>query len=173
MNKRIFLERLQKERDAFEILLNKAGFSRRMTMNGVLGNLSIKDLLVDILVREQFIADRLAEIIHGGAYAPAASNHAFFEFEETYGYPDYESPLYQKGQIDHLTIYKHKNIGVDEIVAQELSAFANIVSCLEKITHEQCLDFDLYHRIAEQTYRPYRRTSLEIRRWLKSIKAES
>ncbi|MCC7117664.1 MAG: hypothetical protein IT310_03995 [Anaerolineales bacterium] len=172
MNKKAFLERLQKERDDFEILLNKAGFTRRLTMQGVSGNLSIKDLLAEILTHEQFIADRLAEIIHGQAYAPAASNYAFFEFEETYGYPDYESPLYQKGQIDHLTICKHKNIGVDEIVSQELAAFANIVSSLEKISHDQCLKFDLYHRIAEHTYRPYRRISQEIRRWLKSIKAE-
>lgn len=173
MNKLLFLERLQKDRDAFEILLNQVGFSRQMTMQGVLENLSIKDLLADVLTREQFIADRLSEVLHDVQYSPCTTNSDMFKFEATYGYPDYESSLLQKQKIYHLIIHKHKNIGLDEIVSQELAAYSNIISSLEKLTHNQCLDHDLYHRIAEHTYRPYHRMSTEIRRWLKSIQTES
>jgi hypothetical protein len=172
MNKILFLERLQKERDVFEILLNRVGFTRQMTMKGISGSMSVKDLLADVLTREQFIADRLSEIAHGVSYSPCASHSAMFEFEKTYGYPDYESSLYQKQNIDHLVIHKYKNIGLDEIISQELAAYGNIVSSLGKISHDHCLDHDLYHRIAEHTYRPYHRMSTEIRRWLKSIEAE-
>ncbi|MBI5961847.1 MAG: hypothetical protein HY863_00095 [Chloroflexi bacterium] len=173
MNKITFLPRLQRERDKFELLLNQVGFSRRMTMKGVSGSLSIKDLLADILSREEFIADRLNEILHGEAYAPCTSHSALDKFQDKFGYPDYESPLLEKDNRNHTVTYKHKNIGVDDIVEQELAAYENIISALEKLTHDQCLDHDLFHRVAEHTYKPYRRASLEINRWLKSIATES
>ena len=173
MNKITFLPRLQRERDKFELLLNQVGFTRQMTMKGVSGRLSIKDLLADILAREQFIADRLNEILHGDVYSPCVSHSALNDFQKTYGYPDYESSLLEKENRNHIVTYKHKNIGVDDIVEQELAAYENIISALEKLTHNQCLDHDLFHRIAEHTYKQYRRTSLEINRWLQSIAAES
>ena len=172
MNKSVFAQRLQSERDKFEILLNRVGFTRQMTMKGVSGNLSIKDLLADILTREQFIADRLNEILHGEKYAPSMSHTALDDFQTAYGFPDYESPLCEKDKINHLVVYKHKNIALDEIVEQEIAAFSNILAALERLTHDQCLDHDVYYRIAEHTYRPYRRASTDIRRWLKSIAAE-
>jgi len=102
MNKLIFLPRLQRERDKFEQLLNQAGFSRQMTMAGVFRNLSIKDLLADVLSREQFIADRLSEILHGENYSPSTSYKAFENFQKENNYPDYESPLCHKEKLDHL-----------------------------------------------------------------------
>ncbi|MBC7876214.1 MAG: hypothetical protein H7Y59_03500 [Anaerolineales bacterium] len=173
MDKASFLERLQRERDKFELLLNQVGFTRQMTMKGVSGSLSIKDLLADILTREQFIADRLSEIVHSEIYAPCASHTALQNFQDKYGYPDYESPLAEKEKINHLVIDKHKNIGLDDIVEQELAAYTNIISLFKKLTSEQCLDHDLIHRIAEHTYKPYRRTIIEINRWLRSIASES
>lgn len=173
MNKITFLPRLQRERDKFELLLNQVGFTRQMTMKGVSGSLSIKDLLADILTREQFIADRLNEILHGEAYSPCTSHSALENFQKDFGYPDYESPLLEKENRNHIVTHKHKNIGVDDIVEQELAAYENIISALEKLTQNQCLDNDLFHRIAEHTYKPYRRASLEINRWLKSIATES
>ena len=173
MNKRLFLERIRHERDKFELLLNQVGFTRQMTIHGVSGSLSIKDLLAVVLTREQFIADRLNEILHGETYSPCTSYTALEKFHDEYGFPDYESPLIEKDTQNHLVVYKHKNIGLDEIVSQELAAYSNILAAFERLSHDQCLDHDLYHRIAEHTYRPYRRASVEIRRWLKSIAAAS
>jgi len=173
LNKPLFLERLQHERDRFELLLNQVGFSRRMTIKGVSGSLSIKDLLTDILTREQFIADRLIEILHAEVYSPSTSHTALDDFQTQYGYPDYESPLLEKEKRNHFVIHKHKNIALDDIVAQELGAYSNILAAFHKLSHDQCLDHDVYHRIAEHTYRPYRRASAEIRRWLKSIATEA
>ena len=173
MQKVLFTSRLTHERDKFELLLNRVGFTRQMTMKGVSGSLSIKDMLADILTREQFIADRLSEILHGDSYAPCTSHTALENFQNKYGYPDYESPLLEKEKRNHLVTYKHKNIGVDDIVEHELAAYTNILVSFRKLTHDQCLDHDLFHRIAEHTYKPYRRTSVEINRWLKSIAAET
>lgn len=173
MDKSILLERLQHERDKFELLLNRVGFARQLTMKGVLGGLTIKDLLADVLSREQFISDRLTEILHGDGYSPCTSYTALENFQKEYGYPDYESPLFEKEKPDSLVMYKYKNIALDEIIAQELTAYSNIISTLQKLTHNQCLDHDLFHRIAQQTYKPYRRASVEINHWLKRIAAES
>ena len=173
MQKVQFTSRLMQERDKFENLLNRVGFTRQMTMKGVSGSLSIKDMLADILTREQFIADRLSEILHDEPYSPCTSHTALDNFQNKYGYPDYESPLLEKEKRNHLVTYKHKNIGVDDIVEQELAAYTNILASFQKLTYDQCLDHDLFHRIAEHTYKPYRRISLEIHRWLKSIESES
>lgn len=173
MDKITFLPRLQRERDKFEILLNQVGFARQLTMKGVWGNLSIKDILADVLTREQFIADRLNEILHGESYWTSTSHTAMENFQNTHGYPDYESPLIDKEGLNHQVTDKYKNIGVDDIVEQELAAYTNIITALEKLTHDQCLDHDLFHRVAEHTYKTYRRASTEINRWLKSIASES
>ncbi len=173
MNKIIFLPRLQRERDKFELLLNQAGFLRQLTMAGVFPNLSIKDLLADILSREQFIADRLSEILHGEPYAPSASYTTFENFQGDNGYPDYESPLCHRERLDHLVLQKYKRISLDDIVEQELAAYASIQASMVKLTHEQCLDHDLFHRVAEHTYKAYRRASAEIQRWQKSIETET
>ena len=173
VDKITFLPRLQRERDKFEILLNQVGFKHQMTMNGVIGSLSIKDLLADVLTREQFIADRLNEILHNESYWTSTSLIALENFRRDHGYPDYESPLVEKEKLDQVVTYKYKNVGVDDIVELELAAYANIVSVLEKLSHDQCLDNDIFHRIAEHTYKSYRRASIEINRWLKSIASES
>ena len=172
MNKILLLERLQNERDQFELLLNRIGFARQLTMRGVVGVLTVKDLLVEILSHEQFIADRLSEILHGETYAPSASFTALENFQNNYGYPDYESTLIEKDKFDPTLLDTYKNIEFDEIVAREIAVYTSIIAEFDKLTHHQCLDHDLFHRIAEHTYRPYRRASTLIQRWLKRIASE-
>ena len=172
MNKILLLERLQNERDQFELLLNRIGFARQLTMRGVLGVLTVKDLLAEILSHEQFIADRLSEILHGETYAPSASFTALENFQNNYGYPDYESTLIEKDKFDPTLLDTYKNIEFDEIVAQEIAVYTSIIAEFDKLTHHQCLDHDLFHRIAEHTYRPYRRANTLIQRWLKRIASE-
>ena len=173
MNKSILLERLQTERDQFELLLNRLGFARQLTMRGVVAGLTVKDLVAEVLSHEQFIADRLSEILHGETYAPSASFTALDNFQKEYGYPDYESPLIEKDKHDLFVIDLYKHIEFDEIVSQELAIYASILETLERLTQHQFLDHDLFHRVAEHTYRPYRRTSSIINRWLKRIASET
>ena len=173
MNKTLLLERLQNERDQFELLLNRIGFARQLTMRGVLGVLTVKDLLAEVLSHEQFIADRLSEILHGETYAPSASFTALEKFEHDYGYPDYESTLVEKDKFHPTLLDTYKNIEFDEIVAQEIAVYTSIIAEFEKLSHHQCLDHDLFHRVAEHTYKPYRRASTLIQHWLKRIASES
>ncbi len=173
MDKSLLLERLQSERDQFELLLNRVGFARRLTMRGVSGILTVKDLLAEVLTHEQFISDRLSEIVHGEKYSPSASFTALEIFQKEYGYPDFESPLFEKDHVHPAILDAYKNIEFDEIVSEELAVYSSILELTEKLTPHQFLDHDLYHRVAEHTYRPYRRAALLIRRWLKQIASES
>src|SRR5215475_3504148 len=88
-----FINKLLNERDKFELLLNRVGFTRRMTMKGVSGNWSIKDIIAHVWAYEQYIADRVNEIMHGEVYIPCKTQNALDAFLDQFGYPDFGSPL--------------------------------------------------------------------------------
>jgi hypothetical protein len=169
MEKVLFLERLQRERDKFELLLNHVGFARCLTMRGVVGNLSVKDLLADILAREEFIADRMGEILHGETHIPCKTQAALEAFRNEFGYSDYDSPLLINSQPDDWMMNKHRNIPLNEIVANEIQAYLGIVATLERMPREKINQHNLLNRAADQTYFQYRHHAMNIRHWLKSI----
>ncbi len=51
MIKHQFISRLMRERDKFELLVNRVGYARRMTLKGVVGKWSVKDILAHIYER--------------------------------------------------------------------------------------------------------------------------
>ena len=93
MTKKQFITKLLHERDKFEQLLNRVGFTRRMTIKGVSGKWSIKDIIAHILAYEQYIADRMSEILQGQPYTPCKTQTALDAFLDEFGYPDFGSSL--------------------------------------------------------------------------------
>ncbi|MDX1379202.1 MAG: hypothetical protein R3307_10155, partial [Anaerolineales bacterium] len=89
VNKKLFIERLLRERDKFELLLNRVGYTRRMALKGVAGKWSIKDILAHIWAYEQFIADRMHELLYNQHYTPCKTQTALDAFLDEYGYPDF------------------------------------------------------------------------------------
>lgn len=167
-HKEIFLGRLMRERDKFELLLNRVGYTRRMTLKGVSGKWSVKDMLAHILAYEQYIADRMSEILHGEEYAPCKTHNALDAFLDEYGYPDFGSPLLDDDAPNEWITEKYKNIPLEDVVAQEIQAFASIVSFLQKLPEDTLNQHHLYDRIANNTYRHYRDHIADIKRWLRS-----
>lgn len=165
-NKDIFLARLMRERDRFELLINRIGFTRRLTLPGVMGKWSIKDILAHVLVCEQYIADRMEEILHGESYTPSRTQNALDAFQEQFGYPDLGSPLLSEEVPMTWAVEKYRRVPLEEIVAQELNAFASILDSLEKLTEEMISSHNLYERITGNTYKQYREHIRLIRRWL-------
>lgn len=166
--KEIFLARLLRERDKFELLLNRAGFTRRMTLKGVSGKWSIKDIIAHILAFEQYIADRMNEILHGVTYVPCKTQNALDAFLDEFGYPDFGSPLLDVDGPNEWVTAKYKNVSLEDIVAQEIQAFASIVSSLDKIPEEMIDRHNLFERVANNTFRHYQEHTSDIRRWLRS-----
>jgi len=173
IDKIVFLERVMRERDRFELLMNRVGFMRRMTMKGVSGGRSIKDILAHILAREQFIADRMAEALHGEIYIPCRTRAGMDIFSGEFGYPDFDSPLLDESQAGNWVVEKYRSIPLDEIVAQEIEAFINITSAFERMPRPMLDKYNFIERVADHTYRHYRRHAMEVRLWLNSIAAKA
>jgi len=155
------------ERDKFELLLNRVGYTRRMTLKYVAGKWSIKDVLAHVWAYEQYIADRMAEIQHGELYTPCKTQTALDAFQDEFGYPDFGSPLFEDDTPNAWIIDKHRNVSLDEVIAQEIQAFSSIVSLLEKMTEETISHHNLYNRVINHTYQQYRDHIHEIKHWLK------
>ncbi len=170
-HKEIFLARLMRERDKFELLLNRVGYTRRMTLQGVAGKWSVKDMLAHILAYEQYIADRMSEILHGEEYAPCRTQNALDAFLDEYGYPDFGSALLEEQATNEWITEKYKHVSLDDVVAQEIQAYASIVGFLEKLPEEILNRHHVYDRIANNTFRHYREHAAEIRHWLRSNSA--
>jgi len=166
--KQIFLTRILRERDKFELLLNRVGYARRMTLKGVLGKWSVKDLLAHILAYEQYMADRLGEILQGEEYVPSRTQSALEAFLDEYGYPDFGSPLLEQDGPTEWVIEKYRNVSLEDVISQELQAFAAIMASLEKMNEEMMNRHQLYERVANNTYHLYREHIADIKRWLRS-----
>jgi hypothetical protein len=168
MDKHRILERLKRERDPFEQLINRAGFARRLTTKGVSGVMSVKDILAVVLSHEQFILDRLGEILHDEVYSPCDSIPAIMTFHDKFGYPDYGSPLVQKVHPQRLVAEKYKNIPLDEIASHEIQTYGAILNLLDKLPAWQWTLHDLFRTVPEHTYKQYHRYGIEIQAWLKA-----
>ncbi|HLO31205.1 MAG TPA: hypothetical protein VK249_18795 [Anaerolineales bacterium] len=166
--KEIYLARLLRERDKFELLLNRVGYTRRMTLKGVSGKWSIKDILAHVLAYEQYIADRMNEILHDEAYVPCKTQNALDAFLDEFGYPDFGSPLLDVDGPNEWITEKYKIVSLEDIVSQEIQAFVSIVSALEKMSDEMINRHNIFDRVANNTYHHYREHIIDIRRWLKS-----
>jgi hypothetical protein len=168
MLKKPFIEKLLQERDKFELLLNRVGYTRRMTLKGVSGKWSIKDILAHILSYEQYIADRMTEILHHEVYVPCKTQTALDAFVAEFGYPDFGSTLLDDDEPNTWIVEKYKNVSLDEVVTQELQAFASIISAFEQMTQETITKHNLNERIANHTFKHYRDHIKDIRAWLKT-----
>jgi hypothetical protein len=162
-----FVERVLRERDRFEQLLNRVGYARRMTLKGVAGKWSIKDVLAYIWAYEQFLADRMAEILNGQPYTPGKTQSALDAFLDEFGYPDFGSPLLDADAPGEWVVERYRHVSLDDLVAQEIEAFCAVVSALETMPEELIRRHNLYNRVAQHTYERYREHTREIRRWLK------
>lgn len=154
------------ERDNFELLLNRVGYTRRMTLKGVAGKWSIKDILAHILAYEQFLADRMHEILHDQAYIPCKTQTALDAFFDEFGYPDFGSPLLDDDAPNEWVIEKYKNVSLDDVVSQEIQAFSAIISALERMPDESINRHNIYNRVIKHTSGHYREHARDIKHWL-------
>jgi len=167
INKKAFIARLLSEREKFELLLNHIGHTRRMTLKGVTGKWSIKDILAHIWAYEQYLADRMQEIIHHQPYTPCKTQTALDAFLDEYGYPDFGSPLLDDDSPSEWVIDKYKNIPLEDVVAQELQAFSSIIAALGQMPDNLYIHHNIQNRVIKHTYEHYREHVYEIKRWFK------
>jgi hypothetical protein len=168
LTRKQFISKLLHERDKFELLLNRVGYSRRMTLKGVSGKWSIKDILAHILAYEQYIADRMNEIVHGEQYTPCKTQTALDAFLDEFGYPDFGSPILDDDAPNAWVVEKYQNVSLEDVVSQELQAFSSVISALENLSDELINQHNLFERVANNTYRHYYEHIRDIKNWLKN-----
>lgn len=169
----IFVERVLHERDRFEQLVNRVGYARRMTLQGVAGKWSVKDALACIWAHEQYLADRMHEILHGEPYTPCKSQSALDAFLDEFGYPDFGSPLLAADASSEWIVERYRHVSLDDLAAQEIETFCSILAALESMGEEALRQHNLYYRITQHTYERYREHAHSIRRWLRVNRIQS
>jgi len=162
MLKAHFLARLQEERQNWELLINYVA-SSRMGIGCVTGTWAVRDILAHIVAQEQYLADRLAEIVHGESLSFCQTQDELDTFLEEFGYPDFESPLLKQEFANDWVVNKYKTIANPELIALELHAFDAIWENLQILTGKQLSDNNLYEHIAHYTYEHYNEHAAEIR----------
>ena len=165
-NKTIFIAHLLRERDKFELLLNRVGYTRRMALKGVAGKWSIKDVLAHIWAYEQYLADRMHEILHDHPYTPCKTQTALDAFLDEFGYPDFGSPLLDDESPNEWVIDRYKSVSLEDVVAQELQAFSSLVFAYEQMPIDTIIHHNIQNRVIKHTYQHYREHIREIKRWL-------
>jgi hypothetical protein len=113
------------------------------------------------------MADRMHEILHHEVYIPCKTQNALDAFLDEFGYPDFGSPLLDDNAPNAWVVEKYKNVSLDDVVTQELQAFASIVSAFEQMTEETISKHNLNERVANNTFKHYREHIKDIRAWLK------
>ena len=159
-----------REREKLELLVNRVGFTRQLTMPGVLGKWSVKDMLAHLLAYEQYIADRMEEILQHETYIPCKTQTALDAFLDAFGYPDFGSALLDDDTPNAWVVERYRNVSLEDVVTQEINVFASIVSSLEKMSEEMIQQHNIYDRVANNTYKHYREHIRDIRKWL-AVKA--
>mgnify|MGYP003557113760 CR=1 FL=1 len=162
MRKSQLLARLQNEREDWEHVLNHVG-SIRLGIGGVSGHWSARDILAHILVREQYLADRLHELQQGKTMPPCQSQEELETFLEEFGYPDFESSLLPENQANEWAVVKYRNVPFKELVVLEIHAFDSLYESLMALSEEQLNENGLAERVARATYKHYRHHAADIR----------
>ena len=116
---------------------------------------------------EQFLADRMHEILHDQPYTPCKTQTALDAFLDEFGYPDFGSPLLDNNTPQEWVVEKYKNVSLDDVVSQEIQAFSSIISALEQMPEETITHHNLYNRVINHTYEHYREHIHDIKNWLK------
>jgi hypothetical protein len=112
------------------------------------------------------MADRMYEIQQGEPYVPSRTQNALDAFVDQFGYPDLGSPLLDEETPMEWIIEKYRRVSLEDIITQELNAFASILASLEKMNEKTIDKHNLYERIANNTYKRYREHSRDIHSWL-------
>jgi hypothetical protein len=167
MRKVHFLTHLLNERQNWELLINYVA-SSRMGIGCVAGTWAVRDILAHILAQEQYLADRLEEILRGEPYSFCRTQDELDTFLEEFGYPDFESPILHQDTANEWVVNKYKTIANMDLIALELHAFDVIWEHIKELTGKHLTEYDLYERIAHYTYAHYNEHAADIRKRFRS-----
>ena len=162
-NKAELIVRLMHGRDEWELLINRVG-AMRVSIGRISGHWSVKNIMAHIMVREQYLADRLAEIARGEQFYPCDTLALLGTFMVEFGYPDFESPMISEESANEWVYQKYKNVEMKELVADELHAFEAILAEVRAMPPEKLDQQGLIKKIRATTLDHYRHHAADIKK---------
>lgn len=161
MRKSLFLVRLQNERETWEHVINYVG-AARLGIGGVTGHWSARDIVAHVMVREQYLADRLHELQQGQTMLICQTQDELDTFLEDFGYPDFESPIINEQHANDWVVQKFRNTPFKDLVELEMRAYDDIFETLKMIPEEQMLAHKLFARVSHYTIEHYRQYAADL-----------
>jgi len=165
-NKAELIARLMRGRDEWELLINHVG-AKRAGIGRISGHWSVKNIVAHIMVREQYLADRLAEIARGEPFYPCDTLALLDTFMAEFGYPDFESPMISNEAANDWVYQKYKNVEMRELVADELHAFEAILAEVRAMPPEKLNQQGLIKKIQAATLDHYHHHAADIKKHFK------
>ena len=166
MNKADLIVCMDRARDEWELLINHVGVSRT-AIGGVSGHWSVKNIVAHIMVHEQYLADRLAEVARGELFYPCETPSLLDTFMAEFGYPDFESPVISEEAANEWIYQKYKNLEMNELIADELQAYEMILTEVRAMPQGKLDQQGLVEKIKAATLDHYRYHSANIRKRFK------
>jgi len=163
-NKAELIARLMRGRDEWELLINHVG-AARIGISRISGHWSVKNIVAHIMVREQYLADRLAEIARGEQFYPCETLALLESFMAEFGYPDFESPMISEESANEWVYQKYKNVELMELIADELHAFGEILAEVRAMPPEKLAQQGLIKKIQAATLDQYRHHAADIKKY--------
>ena len=167
MQKAQLLHQLQTERDNWEHVLNFVG-SMRLGIGGVTGRWSVRDIVAHVMMREQYLADRLHEIQHNEPQPACKTQDELETFLADFDYPDFESPLLSEHAANEWVVQKYKNTPFKDLVVIELQAYDAIYESVKALSEEQLARHGLFDRVFHYTIDHYRQYTADIHKHFKA-----
>jgi len=118
-------------------------------------------------VREQYLADRLAEIARGELFYPCETLNMLDTFMAEFGYPDFESPVISEEAANEWIYQKYKNVEMKELIADELHAYETIIAEVRAMPQIKLDQQGLIEKIKAATLDHYRYHGTDIRKRFK------
>jgi hypothetical protein len=165
-NKAELIARLMHARNEWELLVNHVG-APRIGIGQISGHWSVKNIVAHIMVREQYLADRLAEIARGEQFYPCDTLALLDTFMAEFGHPDFDSPMISEESANEWVYQKYKNVEMKELVADELHAFESILTEVRAMPPEKLDRQGLINRIQAATLDHYRHHAADIKKHFK------
>jgi hypothetical protein len=170
MNKATFLETLHTERTYWESLLKQVG-EDRLTLSGVSGEWSVKDVIAHIMSYEQYILDRLRETLRGDVYMASETPEALTAYLDKHEYPDFGSPLLDDDEPNAWVVQRYRSESLENVIRKEKQIYADLLRTIQDLPEEAFAKHQYAERINGNTTEHYQHHAGDIRSWLGSLAA--
>ena len=162
------LDRLRDTRTNFELLINRIQ-PARMTISGVIGRWTVKDILVHILLFEQFLGDTLSDILIANHAEKFSLNNELKAMLIVSSLPEMIPSIPIMHRIAEGKIQKYQSVPLEDIIGLENQAYLILYSFFFNKRTQFLENTHVFRRSIVATRKILEAHSTSITCWLERI----